>query len=73
MEQDPMLLHYTLTPYEDTLIGQIVEIDGLIVEGKNEKEVIEQFKIGVAGYFKTFPNEIHKIKQVKAFNFPVAA
>ena len=60
-----MLLHATMTEYEDTIIGQIVEIDGIVVEGKNEEEVIKQLKLGVEGYFKAFPVEKQNVKPEK--------
>ena len=62
---EDMQFHASIKEYPDTIIGKVVEVDGLIVEGKTKNEVLKQLEIGIEEYFKAFPEEIETIKQKK--------
>jgi hypothetical protein len=62
-------LHINIMDYEDTSIGECVEIPA-VVEGKTDKEIIEKMSSMVKGYFEVFPEKKNEIFKKRSVTIP---
>ena len=69
MTHEQPVLHVNIMDYEDTSVGECVEVP-TIVEGKTDKEIIEKMSGIVKGYFEAFPEKKDEIFKRRSVTIP---
>jgi archaellum component FlaF (FlaF/FlaG flagellin family) len=69
MTHEQLVLHVTIMDYEDTSVGECVEVPA-IIEGKTDNEIIEKMGNIVKGYFEAFPEKKDEIFKKRSITIP---
>jgi hypothetical protein len=63
------ILHVNIMDYEDTSVGECIEVPA-IVEGNSDQEIIQKMGDIVKGYFEVFPEKKDEIFRKRSITIP---